>query len=101
MSASSCLYGDVAVEEGSSSWGVACVRAVASPVAGRVVVVDVVDGFGIGGAAMRLREEVRSHHTAWVSVAGDNERWPVLVRYALGGESLVMFGDGTGPRSRR
>lgn len=50
---------------------------------------------------MRLREEVRSHHTAWVSVAGDNERWPVLVRYALGGESLVMFGDGTGPRSRR
>jgi hypothetical protein len=52
-----------------------------------------VGGCGIGGAAMSLPEEVRSHHTAWVGVAGDNERRSVLVRYALSGESLVMFGD--------
>lgn len=42
---------------------------------------------------MTLPDEVRSHHTAWVAVAGDNDRPPVPVRYALTGESLVMFGD--------
>jgi len=42
---------------------------------------------------MSIPEEVRSHHTAWVQVAGDNERTPVLVRDAPWGESLVMFGD--------
>lgn len=42
---------------------------------------------------MSLPEEVRSHHTAWVGVAGGIERTSVLVRYAVWGESLVMFGD--------
>lgn len=41
---------------------------------------------------MSLPDVVRSHHTAWVSVAG-NDRRSVLVRYAVWRESLVMFGD--------
>ncbi len=43
---------------------------------------------------MSLPDEVRSHHTAWVAPVGtgaDHQRAPV--RFALAGESLVMFGD--------
>ena len=42
---------------------------------------------------MSLPDEVRSHHTAWVAIAGDHDRKAAPVRYALAGESLVMFGD--------
>jgi hypothetical protein len=41
-----------------------------------------------------LPDEVRDHHTAWVGMAaGGADSQPVPVRYALAGESLVMFGD--------
>jgi len=41
-----------------------------------------------------LPDEVRGHHTAWVGMAGGGaEHVRVPVRYALAGESLVMFGD--------
>jgi hypothetical protein len=41
-----------------------------------------------------LPDEVRGHHTAWVGIAGGGADGPsVPVRYALAGESLVMFGD--------
>jgi hypothetical protein len=41
-----------------------------------------------------LPDQVRSHHTAWVGMAGAGaDHPPVLVRYSLAGESLVMFGD--------
>ena len=43
---------------------------------------------------MSLPDEVRGHHTAWVVLAGsDSHHRSVAVRYALAGESLVMFGD--------
>ena len=43
---------------------------------------------------MSLPDEVRSHHTAWVRVTGGrDDHAPVAVRYALAGDTLVMFGD--------
>ncbi len=43
---------------------------------------------------MSVPDEVRGHHTAWVGMAGGGaDHPPVPVRYALAGESLVMFGD--------
>lgn len=42
---------------------------------------------------MSLPDEVRSHHTAWVGVPGGHDRKAAPVRYAIAGESLVMFGD--------
>jgi hypothetical protein len=47
-----------------------------------------------GGVPVSLPDEVRGHHTAWVGAAGGGaDHHPVPVRYALAGESLVMFGD--------
>ena len=41
-----------------------------------------------------LPDEVRGHHTVWVGVPGRGaDHRSVPVRYALAGESLVMFGD--------
>jgi hypothetical protein len=41
-----------------------------------------------------LPDEVRGHHTAWVGMAGgEADHGRVPVRYALAGESLVMFRD--------
>jgi hypothetical protein len=57
-------------------------------------VVGMGDSRDVGGDAVSLPDEVRSHHTAWVGIADTRAaRRPVPVRYALAGESLVMFGD--------
>ncbi len=42
---------------------------------------------------MSIPDVARSHHTAWVGVAGPADHHSVSVRYALAGESLLMFGD--------
>jgi hypothetical protein len=51
------------------------------------------DDCGGGGAVVSLSDEVRGHHTAWVALSGGAGHSPVAVRYAVAGESLVMFGD--------